>query len=156
MNENKMKNMVILKDLPSNIVEEAYVVLKPNQKFKKYIEKQEDSKKEITPDYVVKEAEMVVSNYLSKIEENRITKNLEIEKIEKKYIKIKKIALMLGGIVILNMLSFVCGKMWKNNSSKYLFKVIYIKKQYYLRKVFYYGKNIKPRRKNKKSRGNIL
>lgn len=111
MNENKMKNMVILKDLPSNIVEEAYVVLKPNQKFKKYIEKQEDSKKEITPDYVVKEAEMVVSNYFSKIEENKITKNLEIEKIKKKYIKIKKIALMLGGIVILNMLSFVCGRM---------------------------------------------
>ena len=108
MNESKMKNMVVLKDLPSNIVEEAYVILKPNQKFKKYIEKQEKGKKEIMPDYVVKEAEMVVSNYLSKIEENKKLRNLEVEKIKKKYIKIKKIALFLGGIVILNIISLFC------------------------------------------------
>ena len=34
MNESKMKNMVVLKNLPSNIVEEAYVVLKPNKNYK--------------------------------------------------------------------------------------------------------------------------
>ena len=41
MNENKMKNMVVLKNLPSNIVEEAYVVLKPNKNYKN-LQKQEN------------------------------------------------------------------------------------------------------------------
>lgn len=110
MNESKMKNMVILKDLPSNIVEEAYVVLKPNQKFKKYIEKQENNKKEIMPDYVVKEAEMVVSNYLSKIEDNKAIRNLEVEKIKRKYLKLRKLSLILGGILILNILALFFGQ----------------------------------------------
>ena len=35
MNISDMKNIVILKDLPSNIVDEAIVFLKQNQKVKK-------------------------------------------------------------------------------------------------------------------------
>ena len=35
MNTGGMKNIVILKDLPSNLVEEAIVFLKENQKLKK-------------------------------------------------------------------------------------------------------------------------
>ena len=31
MNTDDMKNMVVLKNLPSNIVDEAIVILKPNQ-----------------------------------------------------------------------------------------------------------------------------
>ena len=34
MNKENMKNMVVLKDLPSNIVEEAIIILKPNVKIK--------------------------------------------------------------------------------------------------------------------------
>lgn len=104
MNESKMKNMVVLKNLPSNIVEEAFVVLKPNQKLKKTIEKQEDENKIITSDYVIKEAEMVVSNYLSTMEDNKTIRNLEVEKIKKKYKKLKKLSLILGGILALNIL----------------------------------------------------
>ena len=33
MQINKMKNMIVLNNLPSNVVEEAFVVLKPNIKF---------------------------------------------------------------------------------------------------------------------------
>ena len=110
MNESKMKNMVVLKNLPSNIVEEAYVVLKPNQKLKKNIEKQEDENKLVTSDYVVKEAEMVVSNYLAKMEDNKTIRSLEVEKIKKKYLKVRKLSLILGGILILNILSFICGR----------------------------------------------
>ena len=29
-----MKNMIVLKNLPSNIVDEAFVILKPNSKIK--------------------------------------------------------------------------------------------------------------------------
>ena len=35
MDINNMKNVVVLKDLPSNIVDEAIILLKQNQKNKK-------------------------------------------------------------------------------------------------------------------------
>lgn len=105
MNESKMKNMVVLKNLPSNIVEEAYVVLKPNKNFKINLQKQEENNKErITSEYVVKEAEMVISNYLSKIEDKKIIKNTEIEKIQKKYKKLKNTSMVLAGILLLNIM----------------------------------------------------
>jgi len=104
MNESKMKNMVVLKNLPSNIVEEAYVILKPNKNFKQNIEKQENQNTRITSDYVVKEAEMVVSNYLSKIEEKKTFRNLEVEKIKRKYKKLKNISMILVGILLLNII----------------------------------------------------
>ena len=70
-----MRNIVILKDLPSNLVEEAFVVFKENQKIKRpeYVEKSSEKfSGEIDrgndEDYVVKEAELLVSNYISKIE----------------------------------------------------------------------------------------
>ena len=34
MNQGGLKNMVVLKNLPSNIVEEAIIVLKTNKKIK--------------------------------------------------------------------------------------------------------------------------
>ena len=105
MNESKMKNMVVLKNLPSNIVEEAYVILKPNKNFKHNIEKQENQNTEKSSDYVVKEAEMVVSNFLSKIEEKKTFRNLEVEKIKRKYDKLKKTSAILAGILILNIIA---------------------------------------------------
>ena len=61
MDVSKMKKMVVLKDLPSNIVDEAFVVLKTNKKVKK-LEKIENNKKFKTQDeskndkeYVLKE-----------------------------------------------------------------------------------------------------
>lgn len=102
MNESKMKNMVVLKNLPSNIVEEAYVILKPNKNLKQNIENQENQNTRISSEYVVKEAEMVVSNYLSKIEEKKTFKNLEVEKIKRKYKKLKNTSVILVGILILN------------------------------------------------------
>lgn len=108
MNESKMKNMVVLKNLPSNIVEEAYVVLKPNKNLKFNLQKQENVAERIPSDYVVKEAEMVISNYLSKIEEKKVIRNLEVEKIKKKYKKLKNTSFILAGILILNiMINFI-------------------------------------------------
>ncbi|MBO5413784.1 MAG: hypothetical protein J6A29_05830 [Clostridia bacterium] len=103
MNESKMKNMVVLKNLPSNIVEEAYVVLKPNKNYKN-LQKQENVDERLSADYVVKEAEMVISNYLSKIEDKKIIKNSEVEKIKKKYKKLKNASMILAGILILNII----------------------------------------------------
>ena len=82
MDISNMKNMIILKNLPSNIVDEAFVVLKSNKKVK-YFEKIENTRKindnlECQDDnqYIVKEAEMLISDYISQIENN-----------DKKYIK---------------------------------------------------------------------
>lgn len=74
MDVSKMKNMVVLKNLPSNIVDEAFVVLKSNKKAKKLekIEKtrnqnaEGESKKD--KEYVLKEAEMLISDYIFEIE----------------------------------------------------------------------------------------
>ena len=61
MQINKMKNMIVLNNLPSNVVEEAFVVLKPNIKFEN--NKIENSKIE----NVLKEAENVVSSYVEEL-----------------------------------------------------------------------------------------
>ena len=73
MKESNLKNIIVLKNIPSNIIDEAFVILKSNKNAKK-LETIEKSKskgrgeiKNKGQDYIVKEAEMVVSNYLSKI-----------------------------------------------------------------------------------------
>ena len=90
MNVSNMKNMVVLKNLPSNIIEEAIVVLKTNTRVKK-LEKIENYKtsdanneKKNDNQYVLKEAEMLVSDYINKIEDNR--KN--VKKVNIKRIKL--------------------------------------------------------------------
>ena len=92
MNTEAMKNMVIIKNLPSNMIEEAFVILKPNLKVKELNtinfegKEKHNIKKE---DYVVKEAELLVSEYISKVEKSEnIRKN---NMIEKKYKRLKKI-----------------------------------------------------------------
>ena len=91
MDNSKMKHIVVLKNLPSNIIEEAIVFIKPNQKVKKMsmveekkvkkidqekkqkvLAKQKGEEKEKqTKDYVIKEAEMVIANYISNMERER-------------------------------------------------------------------------------------
>ena len=73
MEDSKLKNMVVLKNLPSNIVDEAIIVLKSNKKVKKLqkIEKDkqslENKEEKKDKEYILKEAEMIVNNYISKI-----------------------------------------------------------------------------------------
>lgn len=81
MDIENMKNIVILKNLPSNIVEEAFVVLKDNVKIPK--EEVVNNKKNSNNDgeenlkdngYIIKEAEMIVSQYVSKLEKSECNK----------------------------------------------------------------------------------
>ena len=44
MNTGNLKNIVVLKDLPSNLIEEAIVVLKENQKIPKLEPASKDKK----------------------------------------------------------------------------------------------------------------
>ncbi len=96
------ENMVLIKNLPSNIVSEAWVVLKPGVKKreKEFIKKVRNNKKCINPEkgYIVKEAEMVITEYLKDITD--IKKNRNYEKMIKKYEKLKKVSLSIVIILI--------------------------------------------------------
>ena len=92
MNTGNLKNIVVLKDLPSNLVEEAIVVLKENQKIPK-LEPASKEKKESnseqqkvknSKDYIIKEAQMLISDYISKIENKNKKENQSIQKLNKK------------------------------------------------------------------------
>ena len=102
MNIDNMKNMVVLKDLPSNIVDEAIVILKPNVKVKSLDMSQNNSIKnkkvkiENPKKYIINEAEMLISNYISKIENDK-NKNIKInKKIEDKCKRLRMISIFLG------------------------------------------------------------
>ena len=99
MEASNLKNMVVLKNLPSNIVDEAIIILKNSKKIKK-LEKVENNKttnkkeKQTTQkDYILKEAEMLVNSYVSKIE-NKEDKKFEDNKMQQKYKKIKKYSII--------------------------------------------------------------
>lgn len=111
--EDKMKNIVVLKNLPSNIVEEAIVILKGNKKqterIKKSIENNSSKGQKVCvdkpKDYIVKEAQMVISNYISNIENQKIMKNRkDSKKIEKKYKRLKIATIIMFVALIIQLL----------------------------------------------------
>lgn len=107
MDTNNMRNTVILKNLPSNLIEEAFVVLKKNQRIKKfeYVDNQKENfcfekNQDKDNEFVIKEAELLISNYIEKIENQDICGNKANLEFEKKYKKMRKIAIILGIISI--------------------------------------------------------
>ena len=107
MDSQKTKNVIILKNLPSNLIDEAIVVVKDKKKVKdinysdiiknkeengiiqgslkpEELKKIESIKKE-NRKYVIKEAEVVVSNYIKRIEDN--LSDRKIDKLKKSYKK---------------------------------------------------------------------
>ena len=122
MNQSNMKNVIILKNLPSNLIDEAIMVVKDKKKVKdinysdfiKYkeengiiqgdmriedLKKIENIKKE-ERNYIIKEAEMVVANYIAKIE-NQILAEKKVKKIEKLYKKVRILNVMLAIISLI-------------------------------------------------------
>lgn len=110
MNVSHMKNIIVLKDLPSNIVEEAIVILKSGSKIKN--EKVIDGKthqsnfiENSDGNYqtAIKEAEFLVADYMKKIEkpnENTPT----IRKMRIQYQKLKICSMLLGIIAIIGVI----------------------------------------------------
>ena len=104
MSTENMKNMVVLKNLPSNIVDEAIVILKPNVKLKnldfaenkKEIKSIKNEKEQNSKKYIINEAEMVLSNYLSKIESEKKTIAKVNKRIENKYKRLRTVSIFLG------------------------------------------------------------
>ena len=106
MEIKNMKNMIVLRNLPSNIIEEAFVVIKPSMKIKevKLVENdkryKEKSKTSNSKDYIVKEAEMLISNYISKVNEHK--EKLNGHKIQIKYKKLRILTAILGFTSVLS------------------------------------------------------
>ncbi len=108
MEENNMKNIIVLKDLPSNLIEEAIVILKQNVSIKNVNKKKENVKVttrgKVNPkQYIIKEAESVIANYIATLEK---PKQLEVSnnKIKKKYKNLQKITAFLAVIAVLGII----------------------------------------------------
>lgn len=109
--EDNLKNIVVLKNLPSNIVEEAIVIIKQNKLAKKfeYIDKKNEKKLNNTKvkpkDYIIKEAEMVISGYISNIEKQK--ENKQMVSLKNKYKRLKLLSILLGIITFMNIISLL-------------------------------------------------
>lgn len=120
MNTSSMKNIVVLKDLPSNLVEEAIIFLKENQKLKKPelididLKKinlkegnsQNKDKTKSSKDYIVNEAQMLIAEYISNIENKDKKENISYKKLKKKYSILKKISSFLA-IALIASIAFI-------------------------------------------------
>lgn len=101
MDKGQMKNIVVLRDIPSNIVDEAIVILKNNTKIKKTekVENRNSSKigEETNKnyDFIIKEAENVINEYIKKLEKPKETKST-VNKIIIKYRKLQIYSFILG------------------------------------------------------------
>lgn len=135
MNKDKFKNVIILKNLPSNLIDEAIVVVKDRKKIKDldyselikdggekfsiydkkqqknrtiqgYIKEEDLNKiekiKKEERKYVIKEAELIITNYLNKIERPISDKN--INKLENSYKIVKKLNILLGMTTIVSII----------------------------------------------------
>lgn len=100
MDSKTMKKMVILRDLPSNMIEEAFIVFKDNVKIHKTqkVEKNKVVGKEEkvkSKEYMVKEAEMIVTDYISKIEQKEYEISNLNKKLNEKYKRLKALTIFL-------------------------------------------------------------
>ena len=109
MQTNNVKNIVVLKNLPSNIVEEAIVILKSNKYTKKFQMIEKNSNKELDDkeangkDYIIKEAEAILSTYINKVENNKYIDKTN-KTLKERYKKLKKYSII---ITILFAISFI-------------------------------------------------
>lgn len=91
MVNNKLKNIIVLKGMASNVVQEAIVILKPNIQFEKcnsLYKNKENNLFNTKKKSVVSEAEYVINNYIKEIETTNSRR--KVKKLEKRY-KVSKI-----------------------------------------------------------------
>ena len=90
METSKMKNMVVLKNLPSNMIEEAIVIFKENSKIKaKDVINKSNQLSQVqgkSKDIIFKEAEMLLNDYVKRVESSKNRKIFD-KKINDKFLK---------------------------------------------------------------------
>ena len=96
---NKMKNIVVVKNFKSNLVEEAIVVFKENVKIheENFVKNNfsNGEKKDLKNGLCVKEAENIINDYI-----NNVEKNTKEEKLKKKIKFLKIINVVLISIIL--------------------------------------------------------
>ena len=102
MNISKMNNIIVLRGMSSNVVDEAIVILKPNVKLKQseYNTKgkrtfNDKNKKMI----VTKEAEDTINTYIKRLQKESKMKENDILKMKYKFLQICNTVLILGIII---------------------------------------------------------
>lgn len=113
MNQSGLKNMVVLRNLPSNLIEEAIIVLKSNKNIKQ-IEKIDKNKVKEEPkekvkerDYIQKEAEMLISNYIKRLEDRKKEKIENRKQENKKYLKLKKYSIIVTVLLVMEVILLI-------------------------------------------------
>ena len=104
MQKNKLENIIVLKDINSNIVEEAIIILKPNVDLKKddFLDSKTEIKKMNYKNMVIKEAENIIQSHISQAE---LSKKIENNKMLTK--KIKNIKRTLFFISLICLIEFI-------------------------------------------------
>lgn len=109
MEKKDLKNIVIIKNLPSNIVDEAIVILKPNKKIKNIELLEKKNNKKFTSvqidnnKHVVSEAEMIVNNYICELERKEKKENTE-DNFKEKYLRLKKYSFVSSLILVMSII----------------------------------------------------
>ena len=110
MDLNSMKNTIVLKNLPSNMVDKAYVVFKDNVKIHKIDEirkdknKDKETKVKNKEEYMIKEAEMIIKDYISKIENKENETSWGNKRLKEKYKKLKAFSIFITMISVLSLI----------------------------------------------------
>lgn len=96
------KNIIRIKEFPSNTIDEAILILKDNKKAKKYEctskFKNTNCNKMNNEEMVIKEAEFIISNYIDKN---------ELDKSRKKQNKLKRLKIsnfILGAALLISII----------------------------------------------------
>lgn len=90
MEEINLKNTITLKNLPSNLIEKAVIVFKDKktvkeiQKIEQQYNKEGQHTSKKTSCYAIKEAELIVTNYLKEINNNTKNKMVNNNRSNKK------------------------------------------------------------------------
>lgn len=104
MQKNKLENIIVLKDMNSNIVEEAILILKPNVDLKKedFLNAKTEVKKMNYKNMVIKEAENIIQNRISEAELNK-----KIENSTSLKRKIKNMKIILFFMTLISLIEFI-------------------------------------------------
>ncbi len=102
MENNKIKNTIVLRGMASNVVDEAIVILKPHVKIKKTQVLNKVREKSTSKELILKEAENIVSEYVNRISVDQIEK-AKI-KLERKVKKLQIISLLFFIILVITVL----------------------------------------------------
>lgn len=97
MQNSKLKNSIVLRGMASNIVDEAIVILKPNIKIKKMeaLKNQQLHEKDTSKNFILKEAEHVILEYVNKINEKDYNKSINNLKSKIKKLRLINIAFLI-------------------------------------------------------------